>query len=45
MMTKLVIFDAGGVLYKGNNQIADEALAKFLKKHGIYNSHKSGSLI
>jgi FMN phosphatase YigB (HAD superfamily) len=36
-MIKLVIFDAGGVLYEGSNKIVRTAVRKFLKKHGVYN--------
>jgi putative hydrolase of the HAD superfamily len=31
---KLIIFDAGGVLYDAGQEIVDEALERFLKKHG-----------
>jgi len=40
-MIKLIIFDAGGVLYTGSKKIVDEATRKFLKKHGINNPKKS----
>jgi putative hydrolase of the HAD superfamily len=40
-MIKLVIFDAGGVLYTGSKEIVDNALRKFLTKHGIYDFKKS----
>jgi len=40
-MVKLVIFDAGGVLYTGSMKIVDEAVKKFLKKHGINDFKKS----
>jgi HAD superfamily hydrolase (TIGR01509 family) len=40
-MIKLVIFDAGGVLYIGNMKIVDNAVRKFLKKHGINDFKKS----
>jgi HAD superfamily hydrolase (TIGR01509 family) len=40
-MIKLVIFDAGGVLYTGNMKIVDNAVRKFLKKHGINDFKKS----
>jgi FMN phosphatase YigB (HAD superfamily) len=40
-MIKLIIFDAGGVLYTGSEKIVDEAVKKFLEKHGIYDLRKS----
>lgn len=40
-MIKLVIFDACGVLYTGNMKIVDNAVRKFLKKHGINDFKKS----
>jgi len=43
-MIKLVIFDAGGVLYTGSIKIVDEAVRKFLKKHGIHNFKKSDKI-
>ena len=33
---KLIIFDAGGVLYNGNQKIVDKAVKRFLRKHGVY---------
>jgi len=44
MMIKLVIFDAGGVLYKGNNEIVDKVVAKFLKRHGVHNIKRSNDV-
>lgn len=35
-MIKLLIFDAGGVLYNGSSEIVKAAVEKFLKKHGVY---------
>jgi len=43
-MIKLVIFDAGGVLYTGSMKIVDEAVKKFLKKHGINDFKKSDKI-
>jgi len=43
-MIKLIIFDAGGVLYTGSMKIVDEAVRKFLKKHGIYDFKKSDKI-
>lgn len=43
-MIKLIIFDAGGVLYKGNKEIVDEAVGKFLEKHGVYDLKKSDEI-
>jgi FMN phosphatase YigB (HAD superfamily) len=40
-MIKLIIFDAGGVLYTGSMKIVDDAVRKFLKKHGIQNFKKA----
>jgi HAD superfamily hydrolase (TIGR01509 family) len=40
-MIKLIIFDAGGVLYKGNREIVDKAVSEFLKKHGVYDLKSS----
>jgi len=31
---KLIIFDSGGVLYDGSQRIVDDAVRRFLKKHG-----------
>ena len=35
---KLIIFDAGGVLYDANQRIVDEAVKKFLEMHGVHDS-------
>jgi len=43
-MIKLIIFDAGGVLYTGSQKIVDEAIRKFLKKHGINDLKKSNKV-
>jgi putative hydrolase of the HAD superfamily len=43
-MIKLIIFDAGGVLYTGSMKIVDEAVRKFLKKHGIHDFNKSDKI-
>ncbi len=40
-MIKLIIFDAGGVLYTGSKEIADRAVRKFLGKHGVFDFKKS----
>jgi putative hydrolase of the HAD superfamily len=33
---KLIIFDAGGVLYNGNQKIVDRTVKRFLRKYGVY---------
>ena len=43
-MIKLIIFDAGGVLYTGSMKIVNEAVRKFLKKHGIQDFKKSDKI-
>jgi len=43
-MIKLVIFDAGGVLYTGSMKIVDDAVKKFLKKHGVQDFKKSNKI-
>ena len=43
-MIKLIIFDAGGVLYTSSMKIVDEAVRKFLKKHGIHDFNKSDKI-
>lgn len=43
-MIKLIIFDAGGVLYTGSMKIVNEAVRKFLKKHGIHDFKKSDKI-
>ena len=43
-MIKLIIFDAGGVLYTGSMKIVDEAVREFLKKHGIHDFKKSDKI-
>jgi len=43
-MIKLIIFDAGGVLYTGSMKIVDDAVRKFLKKHGIQDFKKSNKI-
>ncbi|MEM2917157.1 MAG: HAD family hydrolase [Candidatus Bathyarchaeia archaeon] len=43
-MIKLIIFDAGGVLYRGSNEIVDTAVRKFLEKHRVYNFKRSGKV-
>jgi len=35
---KLIIFEAGGVLYDGNQKIVDKAVMRFLRKHGVYDN-------
>ena len=39
---KLIIFDAGGVLYTGNQKIVDKAVKRFLEKHGVYDFNMNG---
>jgi putative hydrolase of the HAD superfamily len=39
---KLIIFDAGGVLYIGNQKIVDKAVERFLEKHGVYDFDRNG---
>lgn len=43
-MIKLIIFDAGGVLYTGSQKIVDKAIKKFLEKHGINDLKKSNKV-
>ena len=43
-MIKLIIFDAGGVLYIGSEEIVDEAVKRFLEKHGVYDLKKSDKI-
>jgi len=43
-MIRLIIFDAGGVLYTGSMKIVDKAVKKFLKKHGIQDFKKSNKI-
>lgn len=43
-MIKLVIFDAGGVLYKGSNEVVDKAVENFLKKHGVHDIKRSNEI-
>jgi FMN phosphatase YigB (HAD superfamily) len=40
-MIKLLICDAGGVLYEGSNEIVKTAVEKFLKKHGMFDLERS----
>jgi FMN phosphatase YigB (HAD superfamily) len=40
-MIKLLIFDAGGVLYTGSSETVKTAVEKFLKKHGVYDLGRS----
>ncbi|MGB9134138.1 MAG: HAD family hydrolase [Candidatus Bathyarchaeia archaeon] len=40
-MIKLLIFDAGGVLYEWSDEIVKTALEKFLNKHGVYDLERS----
>lgn len=40
-MIKLIIFDAGGVLYRGSDEIVDAAVKRFLERHGIYDLNRS----
>jgi len=44
MMIKLIIFDAGGVLYRGNEVIVDEVVRKFLERHGVCDLKKSDEI-
>ena len=43
-MIKLIIFDAGGVLYTGSMKIVDDAVRNFLRKHGIHDFKKSDKI-
>ena len=43
-MIRLIIFDAGGVLYRGSKKIVDEAVRKFLEKHGIHDLKRSDKI-
>jgi HAD superfamily hydrolase (TIGR01509 family) len=43
-MIKLIIFDAGGVLYQGSQRIVDKAIKKFLKKNGVNDLNKSNKV-
>jgi FMN phosphatase YigB (HAD superfamily) len=43
-MIKLIIFDAGGVLYRGSNEIVDDAVRRFLEKHDVYDLKKSNEV-
>ena len=38
---RLIIFDAGGVLYTGSEKIVDEAVRRFLARHGIRDFNES----
>lgn len=40
-MIKLIIFDAGGVLYIGSQKIVKAAVKEFLEKHGVSDFKKS----
>jgi FMN phosphatase YigB (HAD superfamily) len=40
-MIKLIILDAGGVLYKGSQRIVEKAVRGFLAKHGVHDFEKS----
>jgi putative hydrolase of the HAD superfamily len=40
-MIKLVIFDAGGVLYAGNREVVVKAVEGFLEKHGVHDYAES----
>jgi HAD superfamily hydrolase (TIGR01509 family) len=40
-MIRLVIFDAGGVLYAGSQKIVEKAVRAFLEKHGVYDFDRS----
>jgi HAD superfamily hydrolase (TIGR01549 family) len=41
---RLIIFDAGGVLYEGSSEIVDHAIRKFLEKHGVHDLKKSNEV-
>jgi HAD superfamily hydrolase (TIGR01509 family) len=43
-MIKLIIFDAGGVLYRGSKKIVDKAVREFLEKHGVYDLKRSDEI-
>lgn len=40
-MIRLVIFDAGGVLYKGDRKTVEKAVRGFLSRHGVNDFEKS----
>lgn len=42
---KLIIFDSGGVLYDAGQEIVDEAVKRFLEKHGGTDFNKSERLV
>jgi FMN phosphatase YigB (HAD superfamily) len=42
---KLIIFDAGGVLYDTRHPIVEEAVKRFLEKHGVIDFHESESVV
>lgn len=43
-MIKLIIFDAGGVLYRSSDKIVDDAVRRFLEKHGVHDLKRSGEV-
>jgi FMN phosphatase YigB (HAD superfamily) len=43
-MIRLVIFDAGGVLYTGSQRIIEKAVRGFLTKHGVNDLDKSDEI-
>lgn len=43
-MIRLVIFDAGGVLYRGSQRIVEKAVRGFLAKHGVDDFGKSDEI-
>jgi FMN phosphatase YigB (HAD superfamily) len=43
-MIRLVIFDAGGVLYTGSQRIIEKAVRGFLTKHGVNDFDKSDEI-
>jgi FMN phosphatase YigB (HAD superfamily) len=42
---KLIIFDSGGVLHDGSQEIVDEAVKRFLEKHGVSDFHESERVV
>jgi FMN phosphatase YigB (HAD superfamily) len=42
---KLIIFDSGGVLSDGGQEIVDDAVKRFLKKHGMNDYYKSERVV
>jgi FMN phosphatase YigB (HAD superfamily) len=43
-VVRLIIFDAGGVLYSGDQKIVEKAVRRFLAKHGVHDFDKSDEI-